>query len=305
MTGQSGPSEGAGYLAPAKINLCLHVGDRREDGLHDLHSLVCFADIGDRLRVAPAATLQLEISGPFAEALNDLDPAQNLVLRAARELQRRANINLGARIKLEKNLPVASGIGGGTADGVAALICLRKFWQLKLSDDEVRAIAFELGADGPVCLAPHFDQPGAVVMRGAGEVVETGPILPKIWVCLVNPGVAVSTAQIFAELAAMSRRRIPSQLPDYLSHLTWDGLRDFLAATRNDLEPFVIRHLPVIGEMRYKLAKSPGCLGARMSGSGASVFGLFATQDQAQAAAEQFEEQNFWAVAAKILSSGD
>jgi 4-diphosphocytidyl-2-C-methyl-D-erythritol kinase len=184
-------------FAPAKINLCLHVGDKRADGFHELESLVAFVDAGDVLQFERADDLSLTIEGPFADGLSIGD--DNLVLKAAQLLSARTKSNPGARIALQKNLPVASGIGGGSADAAATLRGLVDLWGLNLSASELHLIAAELGSDVPVCIesAPAW-------MEGRGERVTPISGLPDCWLLLINPGISVSTAEVFRKLGRSS-----------------------------------------------------------------------------------------------------
>lgn len=244
--------------APAKVNLFLHVVGRREDGYHLLDSLAVFPGPGDVLRATAAERLTLEVTGPFAAGLSG--EGDNLVLRAARALAP----GRGARLVLEKNLPVASGIGGGSADAAAALRVLSRLWGVAA---DLPAVAATLGADVPVCVAPVPTR-----MGGIGEVLGPAPVLPPCNVLLVNPGVAVSTPDIF-------RRRTGPFRPAATMPTAWTDAADMaggLAATANDLEEPAIGAAPVIGVVLAWLREAPGCLLARMSGSGATCFGLFA-----------------------------
>src|ERR1051325_10918976 len=212
-------------FAPAKINLCLHVGERRSDGFHDLESLVAFADVGDELWLEQANDFALEIDGPFAQGLaND---ANNLVVRAARAMHKAFGDRRAVRIRLTKNLPIASGIGGGSADAAATLRGVVRLWDLAATDSEIRRIAAELGSDVPVCLrsAPSW-------MAGRGERVSALPALPAMWMVLVNPGVAIPTGNVFAALE--TGRGTGS--PDPARFADADVLLEFLAAATNRSE---------------------------------------------------------------------
>jgi 4-diphosphocytidyl-2-C-methyl-D-erythritol kinase len=269
-------------FARAKINLHLHVVGRRQDGYHLLDSLVAFAGIGDRLTVSPSDRLTLSVTGPFAAGLNA--EADNLVLRAARTLAEHAGMQATGALVLEKNLPVASGIGGGSADAAAALRLLCRFWGLDRS--ALGLLAGGLGADVPVCVAGV-----PALMSGIGEILVPAPKLPKVGIVLVNPGVAVSTPAVFrARSGAFSdSARFPEG--------GW-GDAEYLAAslhsTRNDLEPPARLLAPAIGDVLATLAAIPGCLLARMSGSGATCFGLFPDPVAAEAAARTIVRDGWW-----------
>jgi 4-diphosphocytidyl-2-C-methyl-D-erythritol kinase len=257
--------------AAAKINLFLHVGARRNDGFHPLQSLAVFTDAGDVLTLERDRTLTLEIDGPFASGLDG--EGDNLVLRAGRALKGGGEGD-GARITLTKNLPVASGIGGGSADAAAALRGLSKIWSRQ---DDLTSLGAALGSDIPVCVA---SQPA--FMEGRGEILRSVEALPRIAMLLVNPGVAVPTRDVFAALT--TRSGTDMALPRGRFRDTADLLR-FLETTRNDLQAPALAIQPVIGNVLDAMAALPGALFTRMSGSGATCFGLFADDDACQRAA--------------------
>jgi 4-diphosphocytidyl-2-C-methyl-D-erythritol kinase len=266
--------------APAKINLYLHVTGRRADGYHLLDSLVVFAGAADALRVAPAEGLTLAVEGPFAGAL--AGEGDNLVLRAARALAARAGIAPRGALTLTKRLPVASGIGGGSADAAAALRLLARFWGVPPADG---AMAVTLGADVPVCLAARPAR-----MQGIGEVLLAAPRLPPFGLVLVNPGVAVPTPAVFR--ARGGGFRAAAALPD-----AWPdagAMAADLAGLENDLEAAAVGLAPAIGEVLAALRALPGGLLARMSGSGATCFALFADAAAAAAAARAVARPGWW-----------
>ncbi len=271
-------------LARAKVNLHLHVTGRRADGYHLLDSLAVFPDIGDRLEAAPAAELSLTIEGPFAAGLSSGE--DNLVLRAARALAP----DRGAALRLVKNLPVAAGIGGGSADAAAALRGLDRLWSLGRGAAALERIGAGLGADVPACVRAR-----PVVMRGVGEALLAAPILPRFWLTLVNPGVAVSTAEIFGRRAgAFSESVDPPELPEFAALVSW------LAALRNDLEgPATARH-PEIAAALAALRRHAALV--RMSGSGATCFGVFETRADAArtAAAIRAAHPGWWVAVARV-----
>jgi 4-diphosphocytidyl-2-C-methyl-D-erythritol kinase len=269
---------GLSRLAPAKINLFLHVTGRRpaqgpQAGYHELESLVVFAQdeaACDRIAVAPADTLSLTLDGPQATTLASVGD-DNLVLRAARQLQ--AMNGKQAAITLTKNLPVASGIGGGSADAAAALHALRALWQIELDDDTLGHVAAQLGADVPVCLFGR-----AAMMTGIGEQIVAQPSLPPFWLVLVNPGVALATRDVFSALAGQYGPPMPlERRPDSAADLAI-----LLRARRNDLEAPARFLAPEIDPVLAALKAQNGCLLARLSGSGATCFGLFAEKRDAE-----------------------
>jgi 4-diphosphocytidyl-2-C-methyl-D-erythritol kinase len=275
-------------FAPAKINLALHVTGRRGDGYHLLDSLVVFAGIGDRVTVTPADALSLTVAGAQAAQLPVAD--DNLVLRAARAF----GSAQGARITLDKVLPITSGIGGGSADAAATLRLLARVWGVALPD---AAAVLALGADVPVCLAGRPAR-----MTGVGDQLSALPhALPAAWVVLVNPGVAVPTPAVFSALQQKENPAIAMPLPRWLDATAM--ARD-LAQLRNDLEPPAIQIAPVIGTAKAALAATGDCLLARMSGSGATCFGLYADEPAATAAAQLLSAAHpkWWVVAAPLLN---
>lgn len=273
-------------FAPAKVNLTLHVTGQRGDGYHLLDSLVVFVDIGDRIVAAPAPALNLTIDGPMATGLGTGD--DNLVLRAARMLAPER----GATIRLTKNLPLASGIGGGSSDAAATLRALSDLWHLPLPD---AASCATLGADVPVCLHPRPRR-----MGGIGEILGDVPALPPLWLVLVNPGIHVPTPAVFRTLASKTGTPMPTTLPACPNAAT---LAAFLKTQRNDLEQPARALAPEIGQVLTQIAATDGCLIARMSGSGATCFGLYASQGAADAAARMLSAaaSAWWVKAARVL----
>lgn len=260
--------------APAKVNLYLHVLGRRVDGYHRLDSLAVFAGIGDEIRADADADLSLQIVGEHAGAL--LPEPDNLVLRAARALAAAAGQPAGARLVLDKRLPVAAGIGGGSADAAATLRLLVRLWRLRGIADALGEIAARLGADVPVCLG---SRPGR--LGGIGERLDPAPSLPPFGLVLANPGVPLATADVFrARGGAFSS---PAALPAAWADAA--AMARDLARLANDLQPAAIALCPVVGEVLATLGALPNCLLARMSGSGATCFALFPDSTQASDAA--------------------
>jgi len=277
--------------APAKINLFLHIGVRGADGFHPLQSLVVFTGMGDELALAAAPDLSLTVNGPFARELSG--EGDNLVLRAARALGGR-----GAALTLTKNLPVASGIGGGSSDGAAALRGLRRLWNADVTDARLHEIAADLGSDIPVCVEAR-----SAFMEGRGERLRAVGAMPRIAMLLVNPKVAVSTRDVFAAL--QSRSGVDMQLPLEGFRDTADLLR-FLETTHNDLEAPARDIQPVIGEVLGAMAGLPGALFTRMSGSGATCFGIFADDGCCRHAAQILQEARpgWWIAPTFVPQSG-
>ena len=277
-----------GEHAPAKVNLALHVTGRRDDGYHLLDTLVVFTEAGDRIRLAPADSDGFTVTGPFAAAI----PADgtNLVLKA-RDLLRAIAGARGrpVRIELEKALPAASGIGGGSSDAAAALRALARLWGLSVSAADLAALALPLGADLPMCLAAR-----TLRAQGIGEVLARVEGLPGLDMVLVNPGIAVATPAVFAALA----NRANPPLDDLPARPDFSTLLEWLAAARNDLEAPAVATVPAIASCLAALRHGGAAL-ARMSGSGATCFGLYPTrQDAARAAAAIAAGQPSWYVRA-------
>lgn len=265
----------AARLAPAKINLFLHVGPPESDGYHPLASLVAFADIGDRVTVGPADRLSLTVTGPFAGALEG--EGDNLVLRAVRALGAAAGIGeppLG--ITLDKQLPVAAGLGGGSSDAGAVLKLARDALGLPFDNAALAGIAADLGADGPMCLHARAAWAG-----GRGDRLTFETALPSLPALLVNPGVPSSTGAVYRAFDAHP----PAQADMPPPPLDWSApaFVCWLQAQRNDLETPAVGLQPIIGEALEAAAELPGARLTRMSGSGATVFALF---DSLPAAAE-------------------
>jgi 4-diphosphocytidyl-2-C-methyl-D-erythritol kinase len=260
--------------APAKVNLTLRVLGRRADGYHDLESLVVFADVGDALTFTPGATLALAVSGPTAAAADEA--GDNLVLKAARALgERVADLQLGA-FALAKRLPVAAGLGGGSADAGAALRLLARANGMAPDDPRLLEAARASGADVPVCLDPRTR-----LMRGIGDILSDPIDLPRLAAVLVNPAVAVPTREVFAKLRVGPGRPAAPRLASK------DAALDAISRGENDLEPAAIEVAPVIADVIAAIRDLPGCRLARMSGSGATCFGLFDSTAAASAAARR------------------
>lgn len=276
-------------LAPAKVNLALHVTGRRADGYHAIESLAVFTRFGDRVEAQRADEDRFSVSGRFAGLVPEDET--NLILRARDALRR--HVGLGnapaVAISLEKNLPVASGIGGGSSDAAAALRALVSLWNLHIDEAQLARIGFSLGADLPMCLKA---QP--LFAYGAGETVSTVSKFPALGLVMVNPGIAVATPDVFRALARSDNEALPP-LPktiDFHSLLNW------LEATRNDLEAAAETIAPLIGKAKASLMRADAAF-ARMSGSGATCFGLFETGNVAKRAAASIRSRHpDWFVAA-------
>ena len=283
--------------APAKVNLTLRVIGRRDDGYHEIESLVAFADFGDSLSFSPHGALALKVHGPSAVQAGGGD--DNLVLKAARALAAlRPEITLGA-FELDKRLPVAAGLGGGSADAAAALRLIARANGLPTGDSGLYAAARASGADVPVCLDPR-----PRIMRGTGEILSAPLDLPPLPAVLVNPGVAVPTKAVFAHWRPAAN---PAALLDraMAGPRDQDRLLQLVAAQGNDLESPAIALAPKIAEVLAALRAQPNCRLARMSGSGATCFALFASAADAVAAEKTLSgKYPAWWVKATALGGG-
>ncbi|NTE33572.1 4-(cytidine 5'-diphospho)-2-C-methyl-D-erythritol kinase [Agrobacterium tumefaciens] len=260
--------------APAKINLALHVTGQRADGYHLLETLVTFTEAGDTIRIRDADADSFSISGPFGDLLRAGDGGDNLVTRA-KDLLRDALASTGqpappVAIHLEKNLPVASGIGGGSADAAATLRGLLRHWRAGIAPDALASMALTLGADVPMCLESR-----SLIARGIGEDIEPLTDLPELVMVLANPLKAVSTPEIFRRLQTKTNAPLPASATI--------GWMDFLAQSRNDLQPPAQALLSEIGEIIGLLSQEGAAL-VRMSGSGATCFGIFHSVEAARKA---------------------
>jgi 4-diphosphocytidyl-2-C-methyl-D-erythritol kinase len=271
-------------LAPAKINLFLHVGPVDADGYHPLSSLIAFADVGDRVPVEPADRLSLTVTGPFGAGLA-AEP-DNLILRALRALgQATGTGEPPLRVTLDKRLPIAAGLGGGSSDAGAALKLARQALALDMDDVELEAVAGVIGADGPMCLRMR-----TAWAEGRGDVLTDEPRLPPLPAVLFNPGVPSPTGGVYraydaGPVAAADRPEPPAD---------WSigGVIDWLLNQRNDLEAPAVAMTPAISDALRAVAATPDVALTRMSGSGATVFGLYPTVDAAEAAAALLADAN-------------
>jgi 4-diphosphocytidyl-2-C-methyl-D-erythritol kinase len=281
--------------APAKVNLALHVTGRRDDGYHELESLVVFAGVADDLLASPAAGDSLRVTGPFADAAGGGD--SNLVSQAVAAFRGRwpGHVETGLAIELRKNLPVAAGLGGGSADAAAALRLMAGLGEGPLPLSELAAVAYELGADVPSCLGSRPCE-----LRGVGEIVTPLKGFPACHLVLINPLIPVVTADVFRRLESRENPAMPS-LPQPLTRPAQLGI--WLAETRNDLEPPAISMVGAIGELIERVKRIDGCMLARMSGSGGTVFGLFGSSAGAHQAAHDLRAQwpGYWVAAAPVI----
>lgn len=280
--------------APAKLNLALHVVGRRADGYHELQSLVAFADVADDLEATEAPADRLRISGPFAPALPNGET--NLVMKAVAAFRARwpGRVGMGLALELRKNLPIAAGLGGGSADAGAALRLMAALSKEPIPIADLSALALTLGADVPMCLV---SRPAEV--RGIGEIVRPLQSFPACHAVLINPLEPVVTADVFRRLRGHAFGPAPA-LPQ---PLTRPELALWLSETRNDLEPPAIEIQPAIRGLIDTMKTTPGCWLSRMSGSGATVFGLFGSSAQAHQAAHDLRARfpGYWVAAAPLI----
>ena len=275
-------------FAPAKINLFLHITGKTRDEYHKLDSLVCFADIGDSVIIEHSPSFAFEIRGPFAGEFPTEQCAStinnpNLVVKAARALSQIANKALNLKITLVKNLPLASGLGGGSSDAAATLWGLQDLWGLPRNADYLLPLMTKLGADVPVCM---LCQPA--IMRGIGDDLSPAPIMPEIPVVLIHSGRGCSTKDVFLKHKGAFRENV--DLPKKFGSVS--DVVDTVGALHNDLSSAAIDLVPEIANVLNALESEDACLLARMSGSGESCFGIFETEEDAQKSARAIAADN-------------
>lgn len=277
--------------ASAKINLTLRVLGRREDGYHELESLVAFADVSDTLTLEPGRAASLDVSGPFAAAAGPM--ADNLVLKAVAALRERVGSIRAGHFRLEKHIPVAGGVGGGSADAAAALRLLARANGIALDDARLASAALDVGADVPVCFSRT-----ACIMRGVGDLLSPPVSLPLLSAVLVNPRVPLPTRDVFAKFAGRqgSTKNVTAVPARH------DALIDFLRGHENDLTQAAIACAPAVADVLIALRALPGVRLTRMSGSGPTCFALFPSAGEAAAAARRLaaERRDWWVQAAGI-----
>ena len=277
-------------LAPAKINLFLHILGRRPNGYHEMQSLVVFSAFGDEIDAEPANDLSLKVTGSRAFAIGSVASYDNLIIRAAKLLRERAgNLALGARIALRKEIPAGAGLGGGSSDAAATLKLLNALWHLNWPLAELEKIGLTLGADVPVCLRAH-----STFVGGIGEEL-TACSVPPLWLVLAFTGREMPTAPVFRDLKPEEWSVAMASVP----MTSADALALALHQMRNDLEAPAKRLQPRISELITDIRHQPSCQLARMSGSGSACFGIFASEIEAFAGAEGLIERGYWAVATR------
>ncbi|MGQ0741478.1 MAG: 4-(cytidine 5'-diphospho)-2-C-methyl-D-erythritol kinase [Alphaproteobacteria bacterium] len=284
--------DGVRVAAPAKINLFLHVGAKRADGFHALESLAVFAEVCDRLTFSPAKSLELRAEGPFAAKLPPM--GENLVVRAARAL----SPERGVRIVIEKNIPVSSGLGGGSADAAAALRGLNLLWDLGKSESELMETAATLGSDVPVCVLSR-----PALMEGRGEIVTPVYGVPQVATVLITPEAMLPTVDVFSRVVKRTGLGQMERAPARMETI-WD-VTAYLAGARNDLEEPACALVPEIEDVLDALSGQPGCAFLQMSGSGPSCFGLFEGRHFALEVAESVahEHPKWWVRATRIADA--
>jgi len=275
-------------FAPAKINLFLHLIRKKQDGYHDLQSLISFADIGDHIDIEPAENFAFNVTGPFAKNFNDGDKntqleSSNLVVRAARAVSQSVNKALNVKITLTKNLPLAAGIGGGSSDAAATLWGLQQFWNLDPNPPYLMPLMVKLGADVPVCYKCQ-----TTLVEGIGDKLISAPDFNEVPILIINPLVNCPTAQTFMRHNGVCKNKIT--LPDNFASVF--DLINFLKSTDNDLYAPASSLVPEIGNVINALETQGDSLLSRMTGSGASCFALYETHDKATQAKKEIEQEN-------------
>ncbi len=292
MSSMQGGTDAAAVtlLAPAKVNLFLHVVGRRADGYHQLETIFAFTDLADRVEVTPSEALTLATDGPFAQALPEYQES-NLAVRAARALAAAAGVPATGAIRLTKNLPVSAGLGSGSSDAAAVLKACVRLWNLDPAALDLHGIGLALGADVPACITAR-----SAFVTGIGEQIEEIS-LPEAGLLLVNPRVELSTASVFnARRGGFTPEVALSGLPSDAADLA-----AFLADKANDLIEPAMRLGPVVREVLQAIEGLPGCLLARMSGSGSTCYGLFATPAAARDAVPGLEGRDWWVAPPRIV----
>ncbi len=276
------------FLAPAKVNLCLRVYGKNDNGLHNLDSIVVFCEFGDKISISPANHDSFYQQGPFAPSLNDPTKHKNLVVAARDAFRENGGVCKPVAIVLEKQIPVSAGLGGGSADAAATLRALNKMTSTPLSDEQLFTIAANLGSDVPVCLAstPHR-------IKGTGDVIQELDRIHAGALLLVNPLVPLSTANVFKQLTPPYNQ----PLPEIISRDTV-----CLCEFGNDLEAAATVFVPEISDLLARLRRTPTCSAAQMSGSGASCFGIFDDMETANIVAATFKKDGVWAQTTKLYS---
>lgn len=286
----SGPASGVATVrAPAKINLYFNITGRQANGYHLVDSLVGFTTLGDELTIRAGEPLDIVSVGPFAE--NMPPPYKNLVYQAAQLLADSAGVQARAHITITKNLPVAAGIGGGSTDAAAAMKALAALWGIPDGSVDLYELGLTLGSDLPACLLAQTTYAG-----GIGEILDEAPKLPKAGILLANPGVALVTSSVF------QARRGGFNPPDRFKKAPKDAaaLAALLAERGNDLTDAAIRLCPVVRNVLSALEAAPGCHLARMTGSGATCFGIFDDLAAAEAAAPAIAQDGWWVAATEL-----
>ena len=278
--------------APAKLNLYLHVTGKRADGYHLLDGLVAFVDVHDTLLIRPGSTLRFAVDGPFADKLGD--SRSNLVVRAARALSDATDYEPAVELVLTKRLPVASGIGGGSADAAACLRGLARFWGLDPAGTTVGQIAVSLGSDIPVCVTGH-----AAFIGDIGTRIDPAPSLPPTWVVLANPGIGLPTPDVYRARQGGFTQEM--RFPEALSNAA--ELAECLRTRRNDLTDAAVGLVPEIAAVLGAIGETDKCLLARMSGSGATCFGLYPNLGSAERGAAALREAHpaWWVASGRLL----
>ena len=282
-------------LAAAKINLDLRITGRRDDGYHYLDSIVVFTDIGDEVFAEKSDELSLEISGPFASELKTKD--DNLILKAAKTLCREANVEPTIKFRLIKNLPLSSGIGGGSSDAAATMKLVQDILNFEIDEKKLNELALEIGADVPVCLKSK-----ATHMCGIGDELNDIKLASDIHILLVNPGISVSTPEIFKQYA-LSNVPFDEKRPPFINQIHLPLMIDILKSSRNSLQHVACNIKNEISDVLIALGNTDGVLLSRMSGSGATCYSLYESFDQCAVAAKKISELNKkWWVKEAIIS---
>lgn len=284
-------------IAPAKLNLFLHITDRRQDHFHLLESLFVFTDFGDSIAITPYKKLRITFDGPYHHALSTEPISHNLVVRAAKLLIEKYSIHSGALIKVTKNIPIGAGLGGGSSNAAATLIGLNRLWKLNLNITTLASLALSLGADVPACL---YRQP--LFASGIGEIIQPVAFPFKTsCILLIKPNISLSTPTVFAQFQKI-HASYSAKIPQENIPMNWSDFLCFLNNATNDLELPAVTLLPLIQTLLTTLKTKTDCLLSRMSGSGSACFALYENEIKAKKALDIMQKlfPGFWIILTKI-----
>ena len=283
------------FFSPAKLNLFLEVLNKEHNGFHNLNSLMCFCDIGDYIKLEKSSSLSLEIEGPFARNLKKFNKNENLIIKSIKVLKKAIDFDSNFNIKLVKNLPISSGLGGGSSNAATVVRAICKIQSLNIPNKRLMDLLFSLGSDIPFCFLGK-----TALVQGVGEKVEPTNIIPIFNVLLVNPLIEVSTKEIFKKINNFSKKK--TKLPNYKMEI--NELIKFLSFTKNDLQDIASDLQSEIKLILNIFKSDKNVLLYRMSGSGGTCFGIYKNKTTLESAVQFFQKynKNWWVRSGKILN---